>query len=119
MHYLNVSCLSADDSVSQTSGPLDSNQWVSVSFHAYFGDATAAGTFKIQASNDENNNNYNTQAFQPTHWVDVPSQTASIASGASALLTISNCSYRWLRVVYTRSGGGSTTINVNLFALYP
>lgn len=119
MHFLNASALSAVDSASQTGSPLDANQWVSASFHAYFGDATAAGTVKLQASNDINTTQYNSQNFQPTNWVDVPSQSATIAAGASALLTIPNCSYRWLRVVYTRSAGGSTTINVNVMALYP
>lgn len=119
MQFINTSALSAVDTASQNGIALDSHIWVSASFHCYFGDATAAGTLKIQASNDINNNQYNSQNFQPTNWVDVPNQSATISSGASALLTISNSSYRWLRAVYTRSSGGSTTINVNVMALYP
>lgn len=114
----NVCCnlISAPDNVSQTSAAVDANQLISASFMAYFGDSTAAGTFKIQASNDPNVQGQPT-GFVPTNWVDIPSATTSIASGASALITIPQTSYRWMRVVYTRSGGGSTTINVNMNAL--
>lgn len=124
MRKVNVNVLSAVDTASATGVLIDSDQLIVASFHAYFGDATAAGTVKVQASNDlaPVGNMALPSNFAPTNWVDVPAMadsvvTATVASGTSACLVLSHCTYRWLRVVYTRSSGGSTTINVNMFAL--
>lgn len=119
MRNLNCIALSAADTASQNGPAMDTNQWIAASFQAVFGDATAAGTFKLQASNDTYNDRYNYPqgTFTPTNWTDIPNQTASITSGGSAILTIPQCAYRWIRAVYTRSGGGSTTIIVNVNAL--
>lgn len=119
MRHNNIVALSAVDTASINGPQIDSIGLVSASFHIYFGDATAAGTVKIQASNDINNarNMAAIDGFVVTNWVDIPNATATIASGAPALITISQLSYGWLRVVYTRSGGGSTTIHVNMDAL--
>lgn len=117
----NVNCvvLSANDTASHNGAAVDSNQLVSASFQAIFGDSSANGTVKIQASNDIYNARYNYPegTFTPTNWVDIPSATATVTSGASVIITITNMCYRWIRVVYTRSSGGSTTIIVNMDAL--
>lgn len=115
----NVNCiaLSAPDTASADGSQIDANQLVSASFAIIFGDATAAGTVKVQASNDICNDRYQANAFTVTNWVDIPTQTATITTGTSALLTIANMSYRWIRVVYTRTSGGSSTIVVNMNAL--
>lgn len=113
MRHANFNILTADDSVSQNSSQIDSNQTIAISFHAFFGDATATGSVKIQASNDIDDNGPQTP-FTVTNWVDVPSATASVASGAAVLITVAQPSYRWMRAVYTRSGGGSTTITINV-----
>lgn len=119
MHYVNAPVLSAVDTASQNGVQIDSHQYKNVSFHAYFGDATAAGTLKVQASNDLCFDGYQANtAFTVTNWVDIPNASAAIASGAPALITLVNAPYRWLRVVYTRSGGGSTTITVNMLASF-
>lgn len=111
-----IALSSADTGTGAHNGvQLDSGQWYSVSFHAIFGDASATGTLKVQASNDEITNTPND--FTVTSWVDIPNATASIASGAQALITVNPLSYRWLRVVYTGASGGSTTILVNFFAI--
>lgn len=117
MRNVNCNILSAVDTATQTGGKVDSNQLVSASFAVYFGDATADGTVKIQASNDVNNDRYQAAAFTPVNWVDIPNASASITSGSSAIITIANMSYRWIRAVYTRNSGGSTTINVLMNAL--
>lgn len=115
MKPINALALSASDHAGAQSGvQLDSNQWFSASFHAYFGDSSAAGTLKLQASNDTFD--ILGAAGAVVNWVDIPNLTATIASGATAILTLSVSCYRWLRVVYTPSGGGSTTITVNVFA---
>lgn len=116
MRNLNFNCLSAVDTASQNGAQIDTNQWVSASFQAVFGDATATGTFKLQASNDVCPPQQS-QNFTVVNWTDIPSATASIASGASAILSLANTNYRWIRAVYTRASGGSTTVNVTCNAL--
>lgn len=121
MRKENINVLSAADNSSQDGIQIDSNQLIAVSFHVVFGDATAAGTVKIQASNDICTYGNVAQEFTVTNWTDIPTDqypgaSAVIASGASAFLSMADFSFRWLRVVYTRSGGGSTTINVNMMA---
>lgn len=117
MKYVNINVLSAGDDVSQIGAKIDADQLVSASFQAYFGDSTAAGTVKIQASNDVCPYGYIPGGFTVTNWTDIPSATATVTAGASVLITLPQISYRWMRVVYTSSVAGSTTINVNLFAV--
>lgn len=110
----NVNCLllSSLDNQNSASIAIDANQLVSASFHAYFGDITAAGTLKLQISNDTYNARYNYPegTFVPTHWVDLPTQTTNITAGASALLTVANMTYRWIRAVYTSTATAAQTI---------
>ena len=117
MRQVNVLALSGADTGSVNGSQIDSNQLVSASFQIVFGDVTAVGTFKLQMSNDVAPNAVGPNTFTVTNWTDIPNQTAAITAGASAVLTISQTSYRWLRAVYTRSSGGSTTAIVNMFAL--
>lgn len=117
MRNINCVVLNAADTASQNGTQIDANQLINVSFHALFGDATAAGSVKVQASNDINNDRYQPGIFTVTNWVDVPNASATIASGAPALITLSNLAVRWLRVVFTRTSGGSTTITVNMNAV--
>jgi hypothetical protein len=102
MRNLNTNVLSEDDNISSVGEAINANQLVSASFHVYFGDALAAGTVKLQASNDVPNDRavVAISGFQPTNWVDIPNQSTSVASGASKLLTVVNMAYQWIRVVY-------------------
>jgi len=62
----------ADDSSSQTGSAFDVGQVVSASFLGYFGDATATGTLKIQASNDNPAPSQYRGSFVPTNFADIP-----------------------------------------------
>lgn len=115
MRNVNCIAISAVDTASVNGSAIDANQLLSASFQSVFGDATAAGTVKIQASNDINNTSYNNN-FTPTNWSDIPLATSTIASGVGPIILITNVCYQWIRAVYTRSGGGSTTIIVNMNA---
>ncbi len=112
MRNVNAIALSAADNVNTNGNLIDANQLAQASFHAVFSDATAAGTFKIQGSNDvaPARNMALIDGFAPTHWVDVPNQSASIVAGAQALLTLAPSPYRWLRAVYASSAAGVQTI---------
>lgn len=116
MRQVNTNVLSAVDTASQNGAQIDSNQLYNISFQAVFGDTSAAGTFFIQASNDVAAVGQGDQNFVVTNWTNVPNATATITAGASTMILIAPTCYRWLRAVYTRSSGGSTTINVNMFA---
>jgi hypothetical protein len=119
MRKVNANIINARSDQSITSDKIDTNQVVSISFLANFTNGDEAGTIKIQASNDPCPDQYQPATFTPTNWCDVPNATATITSGSSALITIAQCTYRWLRVVYTLSGGGAAgkVINVNYMGL--
>lgn len=118
MKYLNYTLLSAPDTASASSAQLDSSQLVSISIQSIFGDITAAGSVKLQMSNDICPMNNLPSSFVVTNWSDIPSASATVAAGVCAPITLPmTLSYRWLRVVYTRVSGGSSTVTINVFAV--
>lgn len=119
MRNTNCQILSGDNSLaSVTGGKVDSGQIVSASFQVILGDATAAGTFKLQASNDICAFGNVAADFTPTNWTDIPNQSVALtAATLTGLLTIASMNYRWIRAIYTRTTAGSTTAVVNMNAL--
>jgi hypothetical protein len=120
MRQVNQVVLSAVDTASQNGVQIDSNQLINASFQAVFGDSSAAGTFLIQASNDVAPLNYSGSSsaqFVATNWTNIPNATATITAGGSAIISLSEMSYRWLRAVYTHSSGGSSTVKVSMFGM--
>lgn len=116
MRQVNVNVLSAPDNASANGNVIDSNQLFAASFQAVFGDVTAAGNIQIQASNDISAPGAPVNSPGPTNWTNITGATATVTAGASVLVSLSNINYRFLRVVWTNTSGGSTTINVNMFA---
>ena len=101
---------SSDASGNVTGVILSTSQWVSASFMAYFSEATAAGTIQLQYS-DDNPMGQPDADFTPTNWANVPGSTATatITSGGTGTVYVPNgFVQRWLRVVFTRSGGAGT-----------
>ena len=118
MRRVNCIALNASDSMTVQGAQLDSNQWVSASFQASFGDATAAGGFYIQASNDIDNASYAGAAdFTVSNWTMIPNASVTIAAGSSALILVPVCSFRWMRAVYGSNSGGSSAVLVNVEAI--
>jgi hypothetical protein len=114
--------LSAVDTGSANGEQIDCSKLVAASFQIVFGDTGAAGTFKLQMSNDIDPNKYlaNQDGWAVTNWIDIPNATASITSGASAMIYLTQSTFpstAWIRAVYTRSGGGSSTVVVNMAAM--
>lgn len=114
MRFLNEVVLSAANDVTRTSGKVDVNQIVNMSFQGYCSDADAAGTIKIQASNDPVPNGATRQQFTPTHWVDIPNAVYTITAGSPGLITLSNVSYGYVRAIYTETNTGTGTIVVQI-----
>lgn len=87
------------------------------SIQAYWsgGSGLTAGTFKLQASNDPGDNGSGQGVSQPTHWTDVASSSQAISGASGSILyDVTECGYRWVRLVYTPSGGsGTLTANIN------
>lgn len=107
MRNVTTNVISAADNQNTNGTAINSNQLVSASFQAVFGDTQAAGTFKLQASNDYELS----PSFSPANWTDIPNQSASITSGGSALLTIGSMAYQWIRATYTSTATGTQTVH--------
>lgn len=108
MRNAQVQILSGADTGDITGSAIDVNQVVSASFVPVFADATAEGTVKLQASNDLVANN-DRKTFTPTNWSDIPNATSAVASGVGSAIVVANMCFSYIRAVYTRTGGGSTT----------
>lgn len=115
MRNSQIKVISAADSASITGAAFFVGQIIAASFVPVFGDATAAGTLKIQCSNDIPLAGPN--EFTPTNWVDVPNATSTIASGTGPAIVIGSMCFAYIRAVYTRSGGGTTTATVYMNTL--
>ena len=70
---------------------------------------SAAGTLKIQASNDDIPNG------PPVNFSDIPSATIAVSGAGTFLIPKTDLCYQYIRLVYTNSGTG--TISVVLKAL--
>lgn len=115
MRQAQVIILNAANDVTRTGPKFDVNQAVSASFTIVNGDATAAGTVKIQCSNEVVTNN-NRVEFVPSasSWVDIPNATATVTAGVAPAIVIPNMCFSYIRAVFTQSGAGSTTIVVTM-----
>ena len=82
-----------------TSGGLDLGDMIAYSFQASFTGSDAAGTFHLEASNDN------------TNFVDISGLTATISSAGTAILSTAVAGYRYVRYSWVRSGGtGNITV---------
>lgn len=73
------------------------------------GGAAPVGTFKLQGSNDPGDNGSGQAVSVPTNFTDITSSPQSISgSPGSILYDVVQCSYRWVRLVYTAASGSAT-----------
>lgn len=117
MRVYPVTILSAVDTASATGGAYFTGQSVSASFCPIFGDVTAQGTVKIQGSNEAPVGD--PLAYTPSagSWCDIPNATSSVALGVGPAIVIATLCYQYVRAIYTRVGGGTTTVKVQMSAL--
>lgn len=87
------------------------NQAFYVSAQVIQGDSSAAGTVKLQASNDLAPAGQ-LATFTPTNWSDISGATATVTSGGTVLIPTTIICYQWIRAVWTVGTPGSTTITV-------
>lgn len=103
MRFANTQILSAlDASANQTSAAMDASYMVAASVQVVATGITAAGTLKVQASND-----LPLPGNTPTNWFDVTSETVTIAAPGVAAIPKFDVCYQWLRLVWTKSGSSN------------
>ncbi len=78
--------------------------------------STAAGTVKLQCSNNAllDNQGVNAPYVDPNAvWIDVAGSTNTISSGANSYMyNVAGVYYKWCRLVYTSSSGSGTALLV-------
>ncbi len=65
---------------------------------------TAAGTLKIQGSNDPDT------VGQPTNWSDITNATATVAGAGAVMVQKFDVCYQWIRSVFTSTKVGVQTV---------
>lgn len=73
------------------------------------------GTFSLQGSNDPGDNGSGQGVSQPTNWTNIIGSSQSISgTPGNILFDVVECSYRWVRLIYTPvSGSGTLTATIN------
>jgi hypothetical protein len=92
----------------KVSAAIDASQIYAISIVGSFTDGSAAGTLKLQGSNDVPPDQSAPPAFTPTNWADIPNGSVAVSSGATSTIDKTSLCYRWVRVAWTRSGGAGT-----------
>lgn len=67
---------------------------------------SAAGTMKLQASNDEPV----AAGAVPTNWSDISGATVSVSGAGAFLIPKTEVCYQWIRIVYTNTGTGTISV---------
>jgi hypothetical protein len=114
MRYQNEQILkSVSNTGTVVSARIDASYLTMATVQATFTDAAAAGTLKLQGSND-----VVPGTIQPTNWSDIPSTTATVTAGGTACTppTTAPFCYRWIRVVFVSSAGAGT-LSANIMAV--
>lgn len=112
-----VIVLNAVDTSTQTGSAFFVGQAAAASFIATFGDATAAGTVKVQGSNELPIGEPTRFVPSSTTFADIPNATSAIASGVGPAIVLPTMNFQYIRVVYTSASGGSSTIIIRMSAL--
>ena len=100
----------ADASVSQNSIIVDVQNLHMMSVIVSMS-GTAAGTVKVQASNDEPLNN-----VPPNNFVDIAGATVAVSAGGQFIIPKFDICYKFVKVVYTFASG-TGTISARLHAI--
>jgi hypothetical protein len=74
------------------------------------------GTIKLQASNDPETNDTQTNitsgvapAVGPTNWVDIADSAFALSAAGETMWNVRDVAYNYVRVVYIDSSGGAST----------
>jgi hypothetical protein len=103
---------SVSNSASFSSGVVWANSILRASFQISVSSGSCAGTFVVQASNDQS---YGLPAnqFKPVNWNTIGSastivcSTTAVGSSSCFLIPYTETSYEYLKIVYTDLSGGT------------
>lgn len=77
---------------------------------------TPTGIIKLQASNDPETNDTQTNitsgrppAVGPVNWVDITDSSFSLSAAGETMWNVKDVAYNYVRVVYTDTSGGAST----------
>lgn len=118
MKYVNKQILNALDNASRNSVTIDSSQLYRASFLVRFNGAAedAVGNLVVQVSNDiPPAAGQPAQNFTVTNWATL--STTVVSSGDIAKTITADITYRWIRIIYTRTSGGTGSVVCDFFAL--
>jgi hypothetical protein len=76
------------------------------------GDVAAAGTVTFEVSNETSTGGGSMMSFTPTITKALSSPTLTIAGNTTLITSITDLSYQWMRVVFTRSAGSGGVLTV-------
>ena len=100
--------------------PITSEGISLISIYAYsiqgvWSGGTAMGTFTLEGSNDPGDNGSGQGVSQPVNWTLIDGSSKAISgSPGSILYDVTQCSYRWVRLVYTPSSGIGATLSCTI-----
>jgi hypothetical protein len=100
-----------------TSYPINIRSFPHFSIHWWVSAGTPSGTLKLQASSEDEDRITQLSGTAlcdtyVTHWVDLSSimtdQTVTSGSPATGIFNTATAGYKWVRLVWTPSGGTGT-----------
>lgn len=92
-----------------TTDPVNLISIYAYSIQVVWSGGTPAGTFKLQGSNDAGDNGSGQAVSVPVNFTDITNSPQTISgSPGSLLFDVTQCSYRWTRLVYTPASGSAT-----------
>lgn len=78
------------------------------------GGSAPVGSFSLQGSNDAGDIGSGQGVSQPINWTTIVGSSQSISgSPGGVLFDVVQCSYRWVRLIYTPTSG-SATVNATI-----
>lgn len=107
MRTENITILTGNSAGDLTGSVKNSDQIINLSVQVVSSAGTVAGVLKLQASNDAPNTSLRSE-FTPTNYVDIPNATVTISAGGAGMIRLSDCSFGYIRAIWTHDGGGST-----------
>lgn len=108
MRPLNDTIIPAQAAASVNSSAVSGQFLIYLSAQIVSTGAGAAGTLKIQVSNDPVEVSGN-----PVNWSDLSGASVVVAGAGAFLIPKVEICYRWFRCVYTNTGTGTIQVNIN------
>lgn len=87
---------------------------------AFIVTGTPTGSVKLQASNDPETNDTQTNAtglppaVGPTNWADITDSNFTLTASGETMWNVNAVGYNYVRVVYTDTSGGTSTATAKI-----